>query len=300
MFLKTPIDTYLSYLEYEKRFSVHTVKNYASDLRQFQSFLSGNETPIHETTSVQVRSWVVELMQKGISTRSVNRKCSALQSFYKFLQKRGLIAENPLERIEALKMSKQLPEVVRSEQLDLLLRPSNFTTDFFGLRDRLLIEVLYQTGIRRAELIQLTDQSIALDQRLMKVLGKGNKERLLPLQDGLVELIRTYQAARAVQFPNVTHPTLFLTDKGKPVYPKYVYNKVTQLLSTITTRSKKSPHVLRHSFATHLADGGADLNAIKTLLGHSSLAATQVYTHNSIEKLRAVYQQAHPRANDEL
>lgn len=292
------IESFIEYLEFEKRYSIHTITSYKKDLLQFLSYLEQQyeTSEIEKANHLQVRSWIVHMVQNEISNKSINRKISTLKSFYKYHIKKGRIQLDPMQKIISPKVSKRLPSYVREERIDSLLDRDNFPKDFFGLRDLLILEIFYQTGIRRSELMSIKDQDFDFSSGTLKVLGKGNKERLIPIQNTLFELVGQYTAIRNEQFDSVHFPTLLVTDKGVRLYPKYVYNKVTSYLSMVTTNDKKSPHILRHSFATHLANRGAELNAIKSLLGHSSLAATQIYTHNTIEKLKSTYRSAHPKA----
>ncbi len=292
--------TFLRYLEYEKRCSPHTVKAYANDLGQFFDFASQTYS-VQNTAEIShqhIRSWIVALMQQQLTARSINRKLSTLKTYFKYLQKHSLVEHNPMLKVIAPKIARRLPVVVQKEQLDQLLDDLPFADDFSGWRERTILETLYCTGMRRSELIGLQLADIDFGKQLIKVTGKGNKERLIPFGRRLDELLKHYLNARQEAFPPPSPAQLFLTDKGKPLYPKYVYNLVNRYLALVTTVEQRSPHVLRHSFATHLSDNGADLNAIKELLGHSNLSATQIYTHNSIEKLRQVYQQAHPKAEE--
>ncbi len=292
------IDGFVDYLEFEKRYSNHTISSYKNDLMQFLAFLElqYETSEVHKANHLQVRSWIVHMVQNDISNKSINRKISTLKSFYKYHIKKGIIQLDPMQKIVSPKVSKRLPSYVREERIDALLSKENFPEDFHGLRDLLILEIFYQTGIRRSELISIKDRDFDLSSGTLKVLGKGNKERLIPIQKTLFNLIKQYKEERNDHFESNQYETLLVTDKGVKLYPKYVYNKVTSYLALITTNDKKSPHILRHSFATHLANRGAELNAIKSLLGHSSLAATQVYTHNTIEKLKSTYRSAHPKA----
>lgn len=289
---------FLQYLEFEKRFSPHTLAAYQSDLQQFSSFLNEvyDITSVNEVRHTQIRSWIVQLMKQNIQSRSINRKLSCLKTFFKYLQKRKLIDKNPMQKIVAPKMGKRLPAFVHQQKIDLLFKDIDFGEDYPGLRNRTIMELLYGTGIRRSELIGITVADIDLDQATLKVLGKGNKERMIPLSPHLREVLKEYLILREEHFGKSNLAPLLLTDKGRKMYPKMVYNTVKRYLSLVTTIEQRSPHVMRHSFATHLSDNGADLNAIKELLGHASLAATQVYTHNSIERLQEVYKKAHPKA----
>ena len=287
---------FTDYLVYEKRFSPHTVNAYQSDTDQFMIFLEDSYglTSIVEVGPLHVRSWMVYLMEKGISPRAINRKLSCLKTFYRFLMKRGWVAQSPMGKIIAPKTGKALPVFIREEGLAQLLDDVVFTPDYRGVRDRVLLELLYLTGLRRAELIDLTPGAFDFHRMQLKVKGKGGKERIIPILPELARHVQDYLKVREGSFEQLP-PQLLLTDKGAPMYPKFVHNLVKRYLSIVTTEEKRSPHVLRHSFATHLSNQGADINAIKELLGHSSLAATQVYTHSAIEKLKEVYKLAHPK-----
>ncbi len=290
--------TFLKYLEFEKRFSPHTITAYRTDLEQFFTYFY-TTYELSEPTEVQhfhIRSWMVTLMEQKISTRSINRKLSTLKTYFRFLLRRNEISRNPMAKVIPPKVGKRLPVFIHQEHIELLFEQIEFGTDFSGVRDRTILELLYVTGMRRSELIGLKVRDIDFSQTCVKVLGKGNKERLIPFGPKLGDVLRRYMSIREEAFPELSTERLFLTDKGKELYPKLVYNLVRKYMSYITTVEQKSPHVLRHSFATHLSDNGADLNAIKALLGHANLAATQIYTHNSVEKLKRVYNQAHPKA----
>lgn len=291
-------EAFVKYLQYEKRFSAHTVVAYENDLAQFTTFIQ----EIHSLTSVaevrhsHIRSWVIDLMQKGLKPRSLRRKLSTLKTYFRFLLKQGDLTQNPMLKVVIPKIGKRLPMYLQASEMNQLLDQVEWGNDYADQRDHLLLSLLYHTGMRRSELIGLKLKDIDLNSRVLKVLGKGNKERLLPFGKELAQQLHQYLDLRQINFPNPTTSQLLLTDKGAPLYPKMVYNIVHRYLSTVSTIEQRSPHVLRHTFATHLADNGADLNAIKELLGHANLAATQIYTHNSIEKLRQVYQKAHPKA----
>ena len=294
-------DLFLAYIQFEKRFSKHTIKAYQSDLEQFQTYLFATYSIQQnaEITHQHIRSWIIALMQAGMTPRSINRKLSTLKSFFQFLIKKGKLEKDPMLKVTAPKTGKRLPVFVEERPLEVLFEEVQFGEDFEGVRDRLIMELLYQTGIRRSELIHLQISDIDFQGQAIKVLGKGNKERLIPINRDLRLQINNYLELRKQTFPDIlTLGQLLLTKKGKPLYPKMVYNLVNKYLAIVTTQEKRSPHILRHSFATHLSNNGADLNAIKELLGHSSLAATQVYTHNSIERLKEIYQQAHPKAKN--
>lgn len=290
------VNSFLQYIRYEKRFSPNTILAYENDLSQFFSYQK-SQYEIDDPAAINhsmIRSWMVSMMEQEISPRSVNRKLTALKTYYKFLLRRGDIKLNPMLKVQSPKTSKRLPVFVDQSKMQLLFTDVEFGEGFEALRDRLILELLYATGMRLSELVGLTDQSIDLYQCTVKVLGKRNKERIIPFTDKLKDLIRTYVDARkSIVDPA---PCFFVTDKGKAIYPKLIYRIVTARIGSVTTLDKKSPHVLRHTFATHMLNNGADINSVKELLGHANLSATQVYTHNTIEKLKQVYKQAHPRA----
>jgi integrase/recombinase XerC len=290
------IKSFLSYLQFEKRFSEHTLTAYATDLEQFAAFLTQEEIPIESAQYQNIRYWIISLVEDGRHPTTVNRKMASVRSFYKFLLRQKKIRTNPAQRLQALKSPKRLPQFVQENDINLLFDHVEFGTDFFGLRDKLVLELLYGTGMRRAELVGLKDGSVNLDKQEIKVLGKRNKERLIPVSKDVTKLLEQYLGARNSTFGNQRGSTLILTDKGESCYPMMVYRIVKKYLNGVVSIEKKSPHVLRHTYATHLLNNGADLNAVKDLLGHTSLAATQVYTHNSLEKLKKVFQQAHPKA----
>ena len=292
------MQAFFDYLEFERRYSRHTLVSYQTDLSQFAQYLASADGPAHpaQATHHLIRGWVVELMQQNLDARTVNRKVACLRSYFKFLLHTGRIAVNPMLRIKAPKMAKKLPEFVPEESLNGLLNSFAFGDDFAGQRDQLVLEMLYGTGIRLSELIGIQPADISLDSRTVRVTGKGNKQRLVPLNPTLLRVLESYRAARGREFGAVPGP-LLLTDKGAPLYEKHVYRCVKHYLSQITTSAgQQHPHALRHAFATHLLGKGADLNSIKELLGHASLAATQVYTHMSVDRLKSVFNQAHPRA----
>ncbi|MCP4441157.1 MAG: tyrosine-type recombinase/integrase [Aureispira sp.] len=294
------VAAFLKHLQFEKRYSKHTCIAYQTDLEQFKDYLDRTYDlqNLLEVQSMHIRSWTVSLMQLELSPTSIHRKISTLKTFYKFLLTNGDISQTPLNRVFLPKKGDRLPAFVEQGKLDTLFNELEFPVGFGGLRDNLLVDLLYSTGIRRSELINLKCIDIDQHKNTIKVTGKGNKIRLIPIHKDLKNLIVEYIEERKSTFPDAAHDYLLVTDKGKQLYPKFVYNKVTHYLSFVTTAQKKSPHVLRHSFATHLSNNGADLNAIKELLGHANLAATQLYTHNSIETLKKAYEQAHPTAKD--
>jgi integrase/recombinase XerC len=290
-------DEFLSYLRFEKRYSANTIESYKNDLSQFQTFcIEAGSNDIVLDHSI-IRMWIVSLLESGITARSVNRKLSTLKTFSKYLIREGLIKSNPLERVLKPKMSKRIPSFLDQEKLNDALDTFDFGDNYPGIRNQVIIEILYQTGIRRSELVGLKTTSLDFLENNLRVLGKRNKERIIPLNSDLSKRIKTYMNLRDEMFPGNFEESLFLTSGGKPLYPKLVYRLVNQFLKMVTTLEKKSPHLLRHTFATHLLNKGADINAIKELLGHANLAATQVYTHNTFEKLKEIYKQAHPRAN---
>ncbi len=289
-------EKFIEYIRFEKRYSPHTVTAYESDLSQFYHFLK-NQYAIEDIRDVDhlvIRSWLVALMEKGISERSINRKLTTLKSYYRFLIKSDLVEVNPLNRITSLKTSKRLPVFLEQEKIDLMFDQVDFGEGYPAIRNRLILEMLYSTGMRLAELVNLKESDIDFHHASLKVLGKRNKERLIPFGKILEELLPHYMEEKAKVFPD--QQWLFLTDAGKKIYPKLVYRIVNRALAQVSTLTKKSPHILRHTFATHLLNNGAELNAVKELLGHSSLAATQIYTHNAIDKLKRIYEQAHPKA----
>jgi integrase/recombinase XerC len=291
-------ESFLQYLLIEKGYSPHTVRSYKNDLDQFFTFMENLGSPFipDEISSHDVRAWIVSMMDNGISPASVHRKISCLRIFFRHLRKEGVIGHDPMDRVVLPKRKKKLPVFVGEEALDNLLDIFEFGNDFQGIRNRTVIEMLYLTGMRRAELIGLKDIDVDLAAVTIKVTGKRNKQRIIPVLKSFVPRLEEYIKVRDEVFPSVSEKWFFLTNKGNKLYDKYVYNTVKCYLTMVTTIEKRSPHVLRHTFATHMLNHGADLNSIKELLGHSNLAATQIYTHNTFEKLKKVYKQAHPRA----
>lgn len=288
---------FLNYLDSEKRYSVHTITSYRLDLSQFQDFIIKEfdlSNPEHATYPI-IRSWLAELSEQGYNTRTLNRKLATLRSFFKYLLRRGIVEKNPMAGISSPKVRKNIPSFIQEEPLQSILDSFTYRDDFSGLRDRVMLEFLYGTGTRLAEFLNIKDQDIDLHSGLVKVKGKGNKERFVPLNKSLIQLIRLYNTEKMKKVKNVSE-YFIVTDKGAQAYPVFVYRTIKKYLSMIPTADKKSPHTLRHTFATHLLNKGTDLNAIKDLLGHSSLAATQVYTHNSLDKIKAIFDQAHPKA----
>lgn len=291
------ISGFTDYLQYEKRYSIHTVQAYQNDLEQFFLFIRSQfeHTDIKTISHIHIRSWLAQLKEMETGSRSINRKISTLKSFYRFLLKKEFVVENPMGKIISPKNSKRLPVFVNENNMANLMEQPLFSDDFKGKTDKLILELLYQTGMRRAELLGLQLVNVDASNKTVKVLGKGNKERLIPIQTELCKLLQEYIQARST-VESLTHSNLLTFENGKPLYEKYIYLTVKKYLSLITTIDKKSPHVLRHTFATHILNKGADLNAVKELLGHANLSATQVYTHNTIEKLKEVHKKAHPKA----
>jgi integrase/recombinase XerC len=290
-------ELFLSYLKYEKRYSVHTITAYENDLDQFVSFGKTlvEDFYVEAADYHLIRQWIIALMNKGTSARSVNRKISTLKSFYKFMMREGIVPKNPTDYITLPKMARKLPEFVQEKEINHLLDGRFFDDDFEGLRDKAVVSFFYGTGIRLSELVGIRLSDLNLIEKVVKVNGKRNKERLVPFPLELAGIISEYIKQRNELFP-VSENFLFLTGNGEPAYTKLIYRIVKKELSLVTTIDKKSPHILRHSYATHLLNRGADMNAIKELLGHANLAATQVYTHTTFEQLKKVYKQAHPRA----
>lgn len=294
-----PGSDFLQHIRYEKRLSHHTLTAYAKDLEQFSTFLATECKVVQPDLADfrHIRSWIVSLVESGMDKSSVNRKIATLRSFYGFLLRQKAIAVDPMTKIQALKASKRLPVYVEEKPMDMLLSDIDFPDTFEGNRDKLVLELLYGTGIRLNELTTLKTVDVNLYDRTITVLGKRNKHRVVPLTQPLFALIQHYMQLKEREFSGqADQDVLVVSDKGVPAYPVLIQRIVKRYLTLVTTLEKKSPHVLRHSFATHLLNRGADLNAIKDLLGHSSLAATQVYTHTSLEQLKKTYDQAHPKA----
>jgi integrase/recombinase XerC len=286
------LDKFISYLQFEKRYSEHTVIAYKNDLSQFITFAELLEISDFSSLSPAfIRSWIVELIENGCANKSVNRKLASLRTFYKWLRKEGLASTNPLLKLRGPKSEKRLPSFAKESDLKETNLSDYFSDDFNGLRDALMVEVFYQTGIRLSELINLKDGNVTNDS--IKVLGKRNKERIIPITAALFKKITAYRKVRNLTCGATT--TLFVLENGNILYPAFVYRRITKYLGTTTQLDKKSPHVLRHTFATHMLNRGAGLETLKDLLGHANLAATQIYTHNSFAQLTKVYSQAHPR-----
>jgi integrase/recombinase XerC len=289
-----PINDFLDYIKFEKRYSQHTLVSYQNDLEQFFTFLKDYDSPgLTEIKAVFIRNWLADIKgREKLTARTINRKISTLKSFFKYKLRQGAIKASPMTGITSPKISRKLPEFVQEADIETLFNHVEFPDDWKGKTSRLILLLFYGTGIRLSELISLKETQVDHYNRQIKVLGKGNKERVIPVSAELITALKSHMA----ESPEKAVPNVFVNEKGKPLYPRYVYNAVKTYLSAVTTLNKKSPHILRHTFATHLMNHGADLNAVKELLGHSSLAATQVYTHNTIDKLKDVFKKAHPKA----
>lgn len=292
------IQPFIDYLKFQKRYSQHTIVSYKNDLDSFFDFLQHQfgELSLPEIKPTFIRSWLAELKQQGMESKSISRKISTLKSFFKFQLREQVIEASPMVSIISPKVNKRLPQFVESGDIATLLNSVEFPDTWAGRTDRLIVQLFYNTGIRQAELVGLKETAISANNSTIKVLGKGNKERIIPVSSQLISMITGYLDEKRAKFEAPDHSVLLVTPAGKKLYPKYVYSTVNKYLGLVTTISKKSPHVLRHTFATHLMNNGADLNAVKELLGHSSLAATQIYTHNTIEKLKDIHKKAHPKA----
>jgi integrase/recombinase XerC len=293
-------ESFLKYILVEKGYSSHTVSSYQNDLDQFFSFMEqkGSEENSVDFSSHDVRAWIVSLLDNNISSSSVHRKISCLRVFFKFLRKESIISNDPMDKVVLPKREKRLPVFVSEGAMDELLDKFEFGGDFPGVRNRTIVEMLYLTGMRRAELIGLRNRDVDLAAGTIKVTGKRNKQRIIPLVSSFAAQLSDYIRIRDERFAADQEEWFFITDKGNKLYDKYVYNTVMSYLTMVTTIEKRSPHVLRHTFATHMLNRGADLNSIKELLGHANLSATQIYTHNTFEKLREVYNNRHPRGKN--
>jgi integrase/recombinase XerC len=293
-----PLQQFTDYLKFQKRYSQHTIISYENDLGAFFDFftVTFGETPLAEIKASMIRSWLAGLKEQGMESKSINRKISSLKSFFKYQLRQELITVSPMTTIISPKVNKRLPQFVEKADVDTLFNYVEFPDTWQGRTDRIILQLFYNTGIRQAELVNLKENQVDTSKKVIKVLGKGNKERIIPVSPSLLQQVTAYLNDKRKLLETFDAVYLLVNAKGVKLYPKYVYNTVKSYLTKITTISKKSPHVLRHTFATHLMNNGADLNAVKELLGHSSLAATQIYTHNTIEKLKDIHKKAHPKA----
>ena len=295
------VNSFINYLQFEKRYSPHTISSYQSDLQDFETFLDSEYSidNLAKVSSGEIRAWIISLSEKDLSERSINRKLATVRSYYKFLLTREVIDVDPTTPIRSLKTQKTLPTFIQEPHMDVLLddvrRVATDSESFSDLRDQLIVELLYATGMRRAELINLKESDLDLDQGILKILGKRNKERIIPIPKNIVLRLKEYKSAKHEQFGEFNDSHLIVTNKGAKTYPNLIYKIVNTRLRDMKI-NKKSPHVLRHTAATHLLNNGADINAVKDFLGHANLAATQVYTHNTLDKLKAAFDQAHPKA----
>lgn len=294
------VTQFIAHCRAERVYAEHTLTAYANDLTQFSLFLceSYSLTSVSEVRHTHIRAWLVSLLRNETTARSVRRKLSALKSLFKHLLQRQTLSEDPTKRVAVPKIGRRLPVAVEEERLETLFEATDYPAGFKGVRDKLILDVLYCTGLRRSELATLKISDIDMYQHHFRILGKGGKTRIVPFGRPLAEAVKAYLVEKEACLFDEKSANLIVTDKGKAMSPEYIYQKVHHYLSLISTATQRSPHVLRHSFATHLLDSGADINAIKELLGHESLAATQIYTHNSIERLKEVYKQAHPRSEE--
>lgn len=292
------IQSFLDHLQYQKRYSAHTILSYKNDLDAFFSFFEKEypKTALSEITSAFVRTWLAGLKEQAMESKTINRKISSLKTFFTYNIRQGLLSTNPMATILSVKLKKRLPQFVAEKDISTLFDYVEFGDDWNGKTNQLIFQLLYNTGMRQAELMNLSENNIDGGNCSIKVLGKGNKERILPLSTTLLVQLLQYIESKRKDLPLADPEILLVNEKGKKLYPKYIYNVVRKYLALVTTIDKKSPHVMRHSFATHLMNNGADINAVKELLGHSSLAATQIYMHNSIERLKEVHNNAHPKA----
>lgn len=292
-----PFNSFSEYLQLEKNYSLLTVKAYIKDLEQFSTYIQDifSQDSINSINYSQIRSWIVHLVENKISNRSINRKVSSLNAYFKFLQKIEEITANPLAKHRALKISSKVQIPFSETEIETVINELSSENDFEGVRNRLIVELFYATGIRRIELVQIKMNDIDVSNKTIKVIGKRNKERYVPLIDSVIKTIQDYTGKRESLSEIKDENYLFLTKKGLKIYETLVYRVINDYFSRASTKVKRSPHILRHSFATHLLNQGANLNAVKELLGHSSLAATQIYTHNSIAELKKVYLKSHPR-----
>lgn len=296
--LPSEADSFLEYLKFEKRYSPHTIRSYQDDLTFFFEYLSAEyaELSIRDIKPTFIRSWLAKQKEKGASAKTINRRISTLKSFFKYQLRQEVIETSPMTTIVSPKQSKRLPNYVEQKDTEVLFEHVEFPDNWEGLMNKMILELLYCSGMRLSELISLKETQVDLHKNSLKILGKGNKERIIPFSHEMKTNLEQYLKQKTIQFGETTTEFFLVNEKGKKLYPKYVQLVVKKYLSLITTIEKKSPHVLRHTFATHLMNNGAELNAVKELLGHSSLAATQIYTHNTIEKLKDIHKKAHPKA----
>lgn len=292
------VEGFLSYLTSEKHYSLHTIKAYKTDLSQFQVFFAGDsiDDGLVKADHRAIRAWLASRVDQGDSARSVRRKLTCLRRFYNYLYVQQLVAQNPCDKVVSPKLPKRLPDFIDNTSIRRLFDEVDFDEGFPGFRNRMVVEILFGTGMRVAELIALKESDIDFFDSQLRVTGKRNKQRLIPLGPYLAGLIKDYSTLKRKEVPKLEEDFLIVTNKGRKAYPLLIYRIVRQSLSKVTTKSRCSPHVLRHTFATVLLENGADLNSIKELLGHANLAATQVYTHNTVGRLKKIYQQAHPKA----
>mgnify|MGYP005748030465 FL=1 len=293
------IDSFINYLEFEKRSSAHTVLAYRKDLEQASEFVQNSFelNDLESCTHAELRAWIIDLVEQGLSATTVNRKLATLRSYYKFLMRSQVISKDPTYKLKSLKTPKKLPEFVQEDSISSVLEEDVYADTFEGQRDKMIMEFLYLTGVRLSELIGLKWKDLNLIDDQVKVLGKRQKERIIPITKSLKQNIISYQKVFEERFSKIEGNAYFImSNKGEQSYPMMIYRTVRQYLDLFAQNSRRSPHLLRHTFATHLLNKGADLNAVKDLLGHANLAATQVYTHNTMEKLKAVFEQAHPKA----
>lgn len=296
--LPSEADSFLEYLKFEKRYSPHTIRSYQDDLTFFFEYLSAEyaELSVKDIKPTFIRSWLAKQKEKGASAKTINRRISTLKSFFKYQLRQEVIETSPMTTIVSPKQSKRLPNYVEQKDTEVLFEHVEFPDNWEGLMNKMILELLYCSGMRLSELISLKETQVDLYKNRLKILGKGNKERIIPFSQEMKTNLEQYLKEKKNQFGETAIEFLLVNEKGNKLYPKYVQLVVKKYLSLITTIEKKSPHVLRHTFATHLMNNGAELNAVKELLGHSSLAATQIYTHNTIEKLKDIHKKAHPKA----
>jgi integrase/recombinase XerC len=292
------IQPFLDHLKFQKRYSQHTITSYQNDLESFFEFITRQygALQLKQITPALARTWLASLKKDDIVSKSINRKISTLKSFFKYQLRIGEIEVSPMSTIVSLKVNKRLPSFIEQKDISTLFKHVEFPETWEGKTERLLLQIFYQTGIRLSELINLRTAHVDKSNSTIKVLGKGNKERVIPVNSDLLKSISEYLQIKNAEIDDADTTYILVNNKGKKLYPKYVYSVVHKYLDTVTTNERKSPHVLRHSFATHLTNNGADINAVKELLGHSSLAATQIYTHNTIEKLKEIHKKAHPKS----